>query len=95
MSLRPECEFPLGGGTRLVRGYVLDRCEFNRMRARLPRAVRRGVSVVPEGHVGLVAQALAGAEASVPLSVLYDVVPARRGVEGLRALEQRLIALLA
>lgn len=95
MSLRPECEFSAGRGTRLVRGYVLERCEFNRMRARLPRAVRRGVRAVPEGHVGLVAQAIAGDESGVPLSVMYDIVPAPQAVEGLRALERRLTELLA
>lgn len=40
---------------RRLRGYVLDRSEFNEMRARLPRAVRRAIDPAPQGHVGLVA----------------------------------------
>ncbi len=61
---------------------------------RLPRAVRRNVQSVPEGHVGLVAQAMVGEEEDLPLAVLYDNAPAVLATEGMRKLEQRLTELL-
>lgn len=77
-----------------VCSYVLDRRDFNEIRMRLPRAVRRDVKAVPEGHVGLVAQAIVGEEGDMPLAVLYDNAPASVATEGVRKLEQRLTELL-
>jgi hypothetical protein len=78
----------------LVRSYVLDRCDFNDIRMRLPRAVRRNVEAAPEGHVGLVAQAIVGEGDDLPLAVLYDSAPPSVATEGMRRLEQRLTELL-
>jgi hypothetical protein len=77
-----------------LRSYVLDRCDFNEIRMRLPRAVRRDVETAPEGHVGLVAQAIVGEEGDMPLAVLYDNAPASVATEGMRRLERRLTELL-
>ncbi len=77
-----------------LRSYVLDRDDFNEIRMRLPRAVRRDVESAPEGHVGLVAQAMVGEQEDVPLVALYDNAPARLATEGIRKLEQRLTELL-
>ena len=77
-----------------LRSYVLDRRDFNEIRMRLPRAVRRDVEAVPEGHVGLVAQAMVGEEEDLPLAVLYDNAPTLLATEGMRKLEQRLTELL-
>lgn len=74
--------------------YVLDRRTFNDIRTRLPRAVRRDVQAVPEGHVGLIVQAIVGEEGDMPLAALYDTAPACVAKEGLRTLEQRLSELL-
>ena len=79
----------------LVRSYVLDGREFNEIRSRLPRSVRRDVQAAPEGHVGLVAQAIVGEEGDLPLAVLYDSAPAGLATERVRRLEQRLTELLA
>ncbi len=77
-----------------LRSYVLERRDFNQIRMRLPRAVRRDVAAVPEGHVGLVAQAMVGEEEDLPLAVLYDNAPAPLATEGMRKLERRLTELL-
>jgi hypothetical protein len=77
-----------------LRSYVLDRRDFNDIRMRLPRAVRRDVEAAPEGHVGLVAQAIVGEEGDLPLAVLYDNAPAGVATEGVRRLEQRLAEML-
>jgi hypothetical protein len=77
-----------------LRSYVLDRGDFNDMRSRLPRAVRRDVQSVPEGHVGLVVQAMVGEEQDLPLAVLYDSAPVALANEGMRRLERRLIEIL-
>ncbi len=77
-----------------VRSHVLDRRSFNDIRMRLPRAVRRDVEAAPEGHVGLVVQAIVGEEGDMPLAVLYDNAPASVATEGVRRLEQRLAELL-
>jgi hypothetical protein len=61
---------------------------------RLPRAVRRDVKAAPEGHVGLLAQAVVGEEGSLPLAVLYDTAPAGVAADGARRLEQRLEEML-
>lgn len=74
--------------------YVLDRRDFNAIRTRLPRAVRRDVQPVPEGSVGLIAQAIVGDEGDLPLAVLYDNAPARVATEGVQTLERRLMELL-
>lgn len=73
-----------------VRSYILDRREFNEIRMQLPRAVRRDVEAVPEGHVGLVAQAIVGEDGETPLAVLYGNAPASFASDGIRRLEQRL-----
>ena len=95
MTARSGGEAPQGAPSVQVRGYVLERREFNEMRMRLPRAVRRGVEPAPEGHVGLIAQALTGDEAGTPLSVLYGSVPASLAADGLSKLEQQLARQLA
>ena len=77
-----------------LRSYVLERCDFNDIRLRLPRSVRRGVEAAPEGHVGLVVQAIVGEDGEMPLAVLYDSAPASVAAEGMRRLEQRLTELL-
>lgn len=77
-----------------MRTHVLGRREFNAIRTRLPRAVRRDIEPVPDGHVGLVAQALVGEEGGLPLKVLYNHAPADLAAERLRGLERRLTELL-
>ncbi len=77
-----------------LRSYVLDRGTFNDIRLRLPRAVRRDVEPAPEGHVGLVTQAIVGEEGELPLAVLYDNAPVSVAAEGMRKLERRLVELL-
>ena len=52
---------------------VCERDEFNAIRAELPHLVRRDVEAAPEGHVGLMAQAVA--EDGCPLVTLYEYVP--------------------
>lgn len=95
MAARSGEKGPQGIASVQVRGYVLDRREFNEMRMRLPRAVRRGVEPAPEGHVGLIAQAVTGDEDGTPLSVLYGSVPAPLAADGLSKLEQQLARQLA
>jgi hypothetical protein len=77
-----------------LRSYVLERCDFNDIRMRLPRSVRRGVEAAPEGHVGLVVQAIVGEDGEMPLAALYDSAPASVATEGMRRLERRLTELL-
>jgi hypothetical protein len=77
-----------------LRSYVLDRRDFNDIRMRLPRAVRRDVEAAPEGNVGLVAQAIVGDEGGLPLAVLYDNAPVCVATEGVRKLEKRLAEML-
>ncbi len=77
----------------MVRGYVVDRNEFNEIRTRLPRSVRRGVRPAPEGHVGLIAQAVTE-DGGPPISALYDTAPVSLGRQRLRELERRLTELL-
>jgi hypothetical protein len=72
-----------------IRSYVLARREFNELRMRLPRAVRRDVEPAPEGHVGLVAQATVGSE-GVPLAALYGSVPTDSAAAGAQTLEREL-----
>lgn len=95
MAARSGGEAPQESSSVHVRGYVLERREFNEMRMRLPRAVRRGVEPAPEGHVGLIAQAVIGDEAGTPLSVLYRSVPVRLAADGLSKLERQLDRQLA
>jgi hypothetical protein len=76
-----------------LRSYLLDRVEFNELRARLPRAVRRDVDAAPEGHVGLVVQAIADDEGGTPLAILYDNAPASIAEQRVRELGQRLTEL--
>jgi len=61
---------------------------------RLPRSVRRDVQAAPEGHVGLVAQAVVGEEGDLPLAVLYDSAPASVAGESMKKLERRLAEML-
>jgi hypothetical protein len=77
-----------------VCSYVLDQRDFNDIRMRLPRAVRRDVEAAPEGHVGLVAQAVVGDEGDLPLAVLYDSAPASVASESMKKLERRLTEML-
>ncbi len=77
-----------------VRSYVLARRDFNEIRMRLPRSVRRDVDVAPQGYVGLVVQAIVGEEGATPLAALYDSAPAAVVTEGMQQLEQRLAELL-
>ena len=77
-----------------VCSYVLARGDFNDIRVRLPRSVRRDIRVAPEGHVGLIAQAIVGDEGNLPLAVLYDSAPASVATESMRKLERRLAGML-
>jgi hypothetical protein len=52
---------------------VCERDEFNSIRAELPRVARRDVEPAPEGHVGLMVQAVA--EDGFPLVTLFEHVP--------------------
>lgn len=61
---------------------------------RLPRAVRRDVEAAPEGHVGLVAQAVVRADGGTPLAALYDSAPAPVVEQRMSELRQRLADLL-
>jgi len=45
----------MSGRRRALRG-VYERADFNALRSRLPRAVRRSVEPAPPGHLGLVVQ---------------------------------------
>ena len=78
-----------------MHSYVLDRRDFNEMRMRLPRAVRRDVEAAPEGHVGLIAQAIVGDEGETPLAVLYGNAPASVADAHLQELGRQLADLLA
>jgi len=77
-----------------VCSYVLNRCDFNDIRMRLPRSVRRDVQAAREGYVGLVAQAVVGEEGDLPLAVLYDSAPASVATESMKMLERRLAEML-
>ena len=94
MTPHPSSQFSPCDRRRRIRSYILDRGDFNAMRLRLPRAVRRDVYPAPEGSVGLVAQAIAGEEDTLPLAVLYDNAPASVASDAVRRLEQRLIEML-
>jgi hypothetical protein len=52
--------------------------------------VRRQIEPAPEGHVGLVVQAVAGDAGETPLAVLYDNAPALIADERMGELAQRL-----
>ena len=80
-------------GTWQLCSYVLDRDDFNEMRKRLPRAARRHVEPAPDGHVGLVAQAVDTGAGGAPLAVLYDNVPASMAEKRMGELGQRLTEL--
>jgi hypothetical protein len=72
---------------------ICPRDEFNALRDRLPRSVRRDVEPVPPGHVGLLVQAISGVDC--PLMTVYghtraDADPADAFV----GLERRLWRLL-
>ena len=73
---------------------MLDRRDFNDIRMRLPRAVRRDIPAAPEGHVGLVAQAVVGEEGDLPLAVMYDSAPPSVAAERMKKLERRLTEML-
>jgi hypothetical protein len=73
-----------------LHSYLLDGGDFNEMRTRLPWAVRRDVEPAPEGHVGLVVQAIAGDTGGTPLAVLYDSAPASIAEQRVRELGQRM-----
>ena len=76
----------------MARG-VWPREEFNAHRDRLPRAVRRGVEPVPPGHVGLLVQAISGADC--PLVTVYGHVRADTDpADAFAGLERRLRRLL-
>jgi hypothetical protein len=77
-----------------VCSYVLSRRDFNDIRMRLPRSVRRDMQAAPEGHVGLVAQAVVCEEGDLPLAVLYDSAPASVATESMKKLERRLAEML-
>jgi hypothetical protein len=66
---------------------VCEREEFNAIRLRLPRVSRRDVEPAPQGHLGLVVQAVA--EDGCPLVTLYDHVPETDIEEAFSELETR------
>jgi len=73
---------------RIVRS-VCPREEFNAYRERLPRSVRREVELVPQGHVGLIVQAIGGQDS--PLLAVHGHLRADRDpADALAALERRL-----
>lgn len=73
---------------------VWSREEFNAFRDRLPRSVRREVEPVPPGHVGLLVQAVSGADC--PLMTVYGHVRADADpADALAGLERRLRSLLS
>ena len=77
----------------MVRG-VWPREEFNALRDRLPRAVRRDVELVPLGHVGLIVQAITGVDC--PLITVYGHVRADADpADAFAELERRLRRQLA
>ena len=73
-----------------LRRYVLDRRDYNEMRSRLPRSVRRGIEPARDGHVGLVVQAVAGDHGEAPLAALYDNAPAFMAEQRLRELAEQM-----
>jgi hypothetical protein len=81
----------------MERGYeilhaVCERQEFNAIRSQLPQASRRDVEPAPQGHLGLMVQAVA--KDGCPLVTLYDHVPEIEIEEALSELETRIRALL-
>ena len=74
-----------------VARHVCQRAEFNAYRDRLPRSVRRGVDVVPRGHVGLIVEAIVSGDSSL-LAVHGHVRADRDPADALAALEWRLRA---
>jgi hypothetical protein len=78
---------------RLARG-ICPREEFNALRDRLPRGVRRDVELVPPGHVGLLVQAISGVDC--PLLTVYGHVRADADpADTLAGMARRLRRLLA
>lgn len=78
---------------RLARG-VCPREEFNALRDRLPRSLRRDVNPVPPGHVGLLVQAISGLD--WPLLTVYGHVRADADpTDAFAGLERRLRRQLA
>jgi hypothetical protein len=78
-----------------LRSYVMGRHEFNKMRSRLPRAVRRRIEPARDGHVGLVVQAVAGDQGEAPLAALFDNTPAFMAEQRLRELADEMTDLFA
>lgn len=76
-----------------LRSYVLGRGDFNDMRNRLPRSVRRKIEPAPEGHVGLVVQAVAGDAGGAPVAALYDTAPSSMATQRIRELAEEIAAL--
>jgi hypothetical protein len=58
---------------------VCEHEEFNAIRSQLPQASRRDVEPAPQGHFGLMVQAIA--EDGCPLVTLYDHIPESAGIE--------------
>jgi hypothetical protein len=82
-----------GHSCRLAR-EICPREEFNALRDRLPRAVRRDVEPVPPGHVGLLVQAISGVDC--PLITVYGHVRADDDpADAFAGMERRLRRLLA
>jgi hypothetical protein len=73
---------------RIARG-ISPRDEFNALRDRLPRSVRRDVQPVPPGHVGLIVQVITGSDCAV-LTAYGHVRAGIDPAEALAALERRL-----
>lgn len=73
---------------RMARG-VCPREEFNALRDRLPRSVRRDVEPVPSGHVGLIVQAITGGDCTV-LTAYGHIRAGDDPAGALAALERRL-----
>lgn len=93
MDTLPADEYTDVHGRR-VRGYILDRHEFNRLCAALPRSVRSGVATASDGHVGLVAHAFAE-DGDLPLAASYEVSLPGAADVALRSLMSRLAESLA
>jgi hypothetical protein len=80
--------------TYMIARGTCPRDEFNALRDRLQRSVRRDVDPVPAGHVGLLVQAIARGDH--PLLTVYGHVRAGADpADAFAALERRLRRLLA
>jgi hypothetical protein len=61
---------------RRVLRAVYERADFNALRLRLPRAVRRSIEPAPPGHVGLVVQIVSSDDCALsPSASMFPRTP--------------------